>query len=149
MRIIEKSFDELSAAELYGILKLRVDVFVVEQDCPYPDLDDRDREPHTRHLWVPGDAAGEPAAYLRVLRGPDGVWIGRVVAHPSSRGRGVARHLVQHAVDAHESERIDIHAQAHLASWYASFGFEGVGEEFLEDGIPHLAMVRPARRRTP
>ena len=141
MRVIEKAFAELSGYELYDILKLRVDVFVVEQDCPYPELDDRDREPETRHLWIPGEST-PIAAYLRVLLGVDGVWIGRVVAHPSVRGTGAASHLLRHAIDAHPGERFDIHAQAHLAGWYATFGFEGVGEEFLEDGIPHLAMVR-------
>lgn len=149
MQVVERSFAGLTTAELYAILRLRVDVFVIEQECPYPELDGRDLEPATRHLWVPGDASGangEPsiAAYLRVLQGADGVWIGRVIAHPSARGRGIARGLVRHAVDAHRHERIDIHAQAHLAGWYASFGFEAVGEEFLEDGIAHLAMVRRA-----
>lgn len=149
MEVVDKAFADLTPSELYAILRLRVDVFVVEQECPYPELDGRDLEPATRHLWVPGDVThphGEPsiAAYLRVLRDADAVRIGRVVTHPGHRNNGIGAALFRAAVDAHPGERIDIDAQAHLADWYARFGFERTGDVFLEDGIPHVAMVRPA-----
>lgn len=138
MTIVEKSFAELSAAELYEILRLRVDVFVVEQECAYPELDGRDLEPATRHLWLAD--GGTIVAYLRVLRDPDGFRIGRVVTHARHRGGGVGRRLFQAAVDAHSGERIDIEAQSHLAGWYETFGFRVVGEEFLDYGIAHVPM---------
>lgn len=142
MRIIDKAFPELTVHELYAILRLRMDVFVVEQACAYPELDGRDAEPETRHLWVPADGDGLPgiATYLRVLNDGDGVRIGRVVTSPGHRGRGLSGALLRHAIDANAHARIDIDAQSHLSRWYEGFGFQVNGEEFLEDGIPHLPM---------
>lgn len=148
MLVVDKSFAQLTAAELYAILRLRVDVFVVEQACAYPELDGRDQEPQTRHVWVPAaPETGVPiAAYLRVLYEEGAVRIGRVATHPEHRGSGLGSALFQRAVDAHMGQRIDIEAQAHLKAWYATFGFESRGDVFLDAGIPHVAMVRMPSR---
>ncbi|TRY17230.1 GNAT family N-acetyltransferase [Tessaracoccus rhinocerotis] len=142
---IDKAFADLTTRELYEILRLRVDVFVVEQACAYPELDGHDLVPTTRHVWIPGDAATGPIAYLRVLRASEALRIGRVVTHPDSRGRGLARMLLRSTVEAHADERIDIDAQAHLTAWYEQFGFRVSGDEFLDFGIPHLPMTRMPR----
>jgi ElaA protein len=129
-------FHELDPATLYAILRLRVDAFVVEQACAYPDLDGLDTEPSRWHLWVP-DEAGVP-----VLGEPDGTArISRVVTHPSHRGRGLAAALVSEAL-ARCPATVVLNAQSHLAGWYTRFGFEVDGPEFLEDGIPHTPMRR-------
>ena len=142
-RVLEALGGELPATALYGILRLRAEVFVVEQECVYLDPDGRDLEPSTRHLWVEDD--GAVVAALRVLRESDGATsIGRVVTAPTHRSRGLAAELVKTAlVDAVHPVRIN--AQSHLVDWYARFGFVIDGEEFLEDGIPHTPMVRGGR----
>ena len=135
---------------LYAILRLRVDVFVVEQSCAYPELDGRDAEPGAELLW----AAEGPAvvATLRVLHDPDGARrVGRVATAAAARSRGVASQLMRAAlercaeVDADAPVVLD--AQAHLAGWYARFGFDVAGERFDEDGIPHVPMRRAPRPR--
>ena len=134
-------FGELDTRTLYALLTLRVDVFVVEQACPYPELDGRDLEAGTRHLWVEED--GAVLAYLRTLREPDGrVRIGRVATAAPARGRGLAARLMRAALAELGAAGVDLHAQAHLVGWYAAFGFEPAGAEFLEDGIPHVPMHR-------
>lgn len=141
--IISKRFDELTTTELYELLRLRGDVFVVEQTCPYPDLDGRDTEPGTMHHWIAGHA-GEPVivAYLRTLAEPDGTTrIGRVVTAPSARGRGLAALLVEH-VGTTTAGPITLDAQSYLADWYRHLGYEVDGAEFVEDGIPHVPMRR-------
>jgi ElaA protein len=132
-------FAELSTGVLYGILKLRSDVFVVEQECAYPDIDGRDVEPDALHLW--SEADGEIAAYLRVLNGPpDGVSrIGRVVTAPSARGQGLAAALMHRALAATVGPVV-LDAQSYLVDWYRAFGFHVIGDEFLDDGIPHTPM---------
>lgn len=130
----------------YALLRLRSDVFVVEQACAYPDLDGRDTEPTTEHRWAhePGDPAAV-LAYLRVLSDPAGVRVGRVVTAPSARGRGVAGELVAQVVAEHgATSTVVLDAQSHLAGWYARYGFVRDGEDFVEDGIPHTPMTRPA-----
>lgn len=133
-------FAELDAATGYAVWRLRQDVFVVEQRCPYPDLDGRDTEVTTRH--VVGREEGEVVGYVRVL--DDGeVWrIGRVVLAASVRGRGLADPLLTAALAACPDRDVVLDAQSPLQGWYASLGFEVVGEEFLEDGIAHLPMRR-------
>lgn len=134
---------DVTAAELYPLLRLRVDVFVVEQACPYPDLDGRDLLPDTLQVWA-HDGGGEVLGCLRVLRaGSAAPAIGRVVTAPAARGRGVAAALLEHAVGlCGPDAAIDLHAQAHLEHWYARFGFERAGAGYDEDGIPHVPMVR-------
>jgi ElaA protein len=138
-------FGELNTGELVEILRLRIDVFVVEQGCPYPEIDGRDDEPATRHVWI-DDSAGRPAAYLRLLDDDDVRRIGRVVTRPSSRGEGLAGRLVHHALATSEGPWV-LDAQSHLARWYESFGFVQDGAEFLEDGISHVPMRRKAAGR--
>lgn len=138
-----QGIDGIPARTLYRIARLRQEVFVVEQACAYPDLDGRDLEPTTTQIWAE-DASGEIAATLRVLderhQEPDLRSIGRVVTAPAWRGRGVAAALLEAAIAQCGGGPILIHAQAHLAPWYGRFGFAACGEEFLEDGIPHLPM---------
>lgn len=136
-------FAELDAATLYALLRLRVDVFVVEQACAYPELDGRDTEPGTRHLWL--TAAGVTTGYLRLLDDPDGVVrIGRVVVAPSARGAGVAGRLMASALAEAGERPAVLDAQAHLVRLYERHGFAVTGPEYLEDGIPHVPMARPA-----
>lgn len=136
------AFEELSPHDLYAILRLRSDVFVVEQDCVFLDLDDRDREPTAEHLWTTdGDGV---TATLRLLDDGGGTWsIGRIVARPDVRSRGVAAHLVRAGIDRlRELEATTAHlgAQAQLREWYARFGFRQSGPRYLEDGILHVPM---------
>lgn len=134
--------DQLSPARLYDLLRLRVDVFVVEQHCPYPELDGRDGEPATLHLWT-ADGSGRPTAYLRVLAESDGcARIGRVCTQLDHRGGGLAARLMDRAIRETEGRRVLLNAQSHLRGWYERFGFTVDGAEFLEDGIPHLPMCR-------
>jgi ElaA protein len=136
---------DLDAATLYRLLRLRAAVFVVEQRCAYQDLDGRDLEPDTRHLWL--EVAGAPVAYLRVLADPDGAArIGRVCVDPGHRGRGLAQALMRAALEAAGAREVRLSAQSYLVDFYAGLGFEVTGPEFLEDGIPHLPMTRPAGR---
>lgn len=141
-RVVDALGGELKAPALYGILKLRAEVFVVEQDCAYLDPDGRDLEPSTRHLWVE-DEAGVVVAALRVLQEAEGSSIGRVVTSPSHRSRGLAAQLVEQAL-GEATRPVRINAQSHLVDWYARFGFEVAGGEFVEDGIPHTPMVMGA-----
>ncbi|PRY16718.1 GNAT family N-acetyltransferase [Kineococcus rhizosphaerae] len=139
----EAALADLPPAVLYALLRLRVDVFVVEQECAYPELDGRDLEPDCVHVWA--ESGGVPVAALRVLRDPDGRGrIGRVATAPASRGAGVAGTLVRRALELLDGDEVVLDAQAHLVDWYARFGFVAQGEEFLEDRIPHRTMVRPA-----
>jgi ElaA protein len=134
---------ELTSTTLYALLRLRVDVFVVEQRCPYPELDGRDVEASTVHLWLEHD--GTPVAYLRILREPDGAArIGRVVVPASVRGAGHAVRLLEAALDVVDGRECVLDSQAHLVGFYARFGFRRAGDEFYEDGIPHVPMRRPA-----
>jgi ElaA protein len=140
------AFADLRPHELYGILRLRSEVFVVEQDAVYLDADGRDAEPSTVHWWVE-DAVdgGAPVvvacARLLLSRGSPGSSIGRVVTHAAHRRRGLAGRVVDEALRV-APRPVTIHAQAHLEGWYARrFGFVREGGEFLEDGIPHVSMV--------
>ena len=134
-------FDELSAAQLYDLLRLRTDVFVVEQECAYPELDGRDTEPGTEHVWT-GDGRG-PRAYLRVLVDADGALrIGRVCTRADARGAGEAARLVADVLARHAGRQVVLDAQSYLVGFYRRFGFEPVGPEFVEDGIPHVPMGR-------
>ncbi|MCD4722938.1 MAG: GNAT family N-acetyltransferase [Desulfobacula sp.] len=143
-----KPFNQLDRDELYELLKFRVDVFVVEQNCPYPEMDDKDRHLETLHLA--GKAKdGKLLAYLRIL--PPGlsfkeVSIGRVVVAKESRRQGISDTLLKIALDqinrTWPSENIRIGAQVYLRKFYESHGFEAVSQDYLEDGIPHIDMIR-------
>jgi ElaA protein len=131
---------DIDPLALYGLLKLRVDVFVVEQECPYPELDGRDVEPDARMLWIEED--GEVLATVRLLCDGDDRRIGRVATAASARGRGLAAQLMERALADCPGRLVRLDAQAHLEGWYARFGFAVDGEPFLEDGIPHVPMSR-------
>jgi ElaA protein len=137
------AFADLAGGTLYDLLRLRVDVFVVEQHCPYPELDGRDVEPGTRHVWVTAGDGGAPLAYLRVLAEPDGsARIGRVCVAASSRGAGLAQELMAVALAEVGDRDCVLDAQTYLVPFYQGFGFTADGPEFLEDGIAHVPMKR-------
>jgi len=131
------SFAELSTTTLYELLRLRSEVFVVEQACVYADIDGRDLEPTTRHLWI--SEGGTVAAYLRVLDDGDVLRIGRVVTAATHRHQGLAGRLVEAALATTEGPVV-LHAQSYLTAWYEAFGFRADGPEYLDDGIPHVPM---------
>jgi ElaA protein len=142
-----KTFETLTVQELYPILQLRSKVFVVEQNCPYLDMDDKDQK--SIHLWAAAEAGGPAIAYCRLL--PPGVSyqecsIGRVVTDPDVRKNGSGRMLMQNAIAYIEREWqepvIRIGAQLYLKAFYESLGFLQSSEEYLEDGIPHIEMIR-------
>jgi ElaA protein len=138
------SFRDLDTTTLYAILKLRADVFVVEQNCVYSDLDGRDTEPGTRHLWIShGD---EIRAYLRILDDGHAERIGRVVTAPKARGAGLAGRLVDHALTIIGNRPSVLDAQSHLVRFYAKYGYRQTGPEYVEDGIPHVPMIKEAPR---
>ncbi len=140
LAITAQPFATLDAATAYDAWRLRQQVFVVEQECPYPDLDGRDPEPGTRHVLLTED--GTLIGYARVLDDATTWRVGRVVLAPSARGRGLADQLVHTALEVCPDRDVVLDAQSPLAGWYATFGFTPDGEEFLEDGIPHVPMRR-------
>jgi ElaA protein len=135
------TFEELDALTAYDVWRLRQQVFVVEQQSPYPDLDGRDGEPGTRHLL--SEADGTVLAYARVL--DDGEWarIGRVLVAPEARGRGLAAELVRTALEVIGDREVRLDAQTGLRDWYASYGFVATGPDFDDDGVIHVPMRRP------
>jgi len=147
-----KTFTDLSLNQLYDLLKLRVDVFVVEQTCYYPDLDgdkdQLDRHPQTVHLL--GYQEEQLVAYLRILpKGqsyPEHISIGRVATANYARGGGLGHELMSEALQLCQSafpqENIKISAQQHLKQYYQKHGFSQVSEMYLEDGIPHIGMTK-------
>ena len=134
-------FADLDPLTAYRLWALRSEIFVVEQDCPYLDLDGRDLEPSARHLWV--EQHGEPVATLRLLDDGDALRIGRVATAAPARGRGLAARLVRAAVTLAGDRPVVLDAQSHLVDWYAGLGFAASGRGFVEDGIPHTPMRRP------
>ena len=147
MQMTIKAFDKLTTPELYALLKLRCDVFVVEQSCPYPDPDGRDILCH--HLMV--TEGGALIACLRILPAGltfDEVSIGRVAVAEDRRGGGIARRMMvkamAHARSAMGAGPIKISAQEYLTDFYASLGFAAVSDPYLEDGIPHVDMLSPS-----
>lgn len=139
--------DALDIGTFYAILRLRVDVFVVEQQCPYPELDGLDTRPDTEHWWVEVDSV--VVATLRVLNPAGRPRIGRVATASTARGRGHAATAMRAALESLDAERapeVTLEAQAHLVQWYGSFGFVPTGHTYLEDGIPHVSMLRRSRR---
>jgi ElaA protein len=143
-----KTFQELELEELFDLLKLRVDVFVVEQKCAYPELDDHDRHQETRHL-LGHDEVGQMIAYARLLspgcRFPE-VNLGRFVVKAELRKKGIGHQLLQKALQ--ESSRcwpkapMRISAQDYLQTFYEQYGFIRISDVYLEDGIPHVEMVK-------
>ena len=140
-----KTFPELTTTELYEIIKARVNVFVVEQDCPYPDLDDNDQK--AIHLWAEDN--GEVLAYCRIfdkgIRYPE-TSIGRVITTENGSGTGLGRQLISYALDIIENRlrtrEVRISAQDYLLKFYSDFGFLNTGTKYMEDNIPHTEMIR-------
>lgn len=145
-----KTFEALSVDELYEILKARQDVFGVEQNCVYQDADDLDR--YSWHLFAQSTEDVTPVkveAYLRVVRPTykyDEPSIGRVLTSALFRGKGTGKLLMEKGVALVEAEYpgrpIRISAQQYLQAFYSNFGFKTVSEPYLEDGIPHIEMLR-------
>lgn len=140
-----KTFSELTTPELYEIIKARINVFVVEQDCPYPDLDDNDQK--AIHLWA--EKEGEVLAYCRIfdkgVKYPE-TSIGRVVTTENGRGTGLGKQLIKYALEIIENRlgtsEVRISAQDYLLKFYSDFGFHDTGKKYLEDNIPHTEMFR-------
>lgn len=140
-----KIFEELTAAELYRIIKARIDVFVVEQKCLYADLDGKDES--ALHLWA--EKNGEVVAYCRIF--PQGVKypeasIGRVLTTTKGRGQNIGRQMMKFAVEIIENRcgtsGVRISAQDYLLRFYSEFGFQDTGKKYFEDNIPHTEMLR-------
>lgn len=140
-------FRQLSTEQLYAVLRLRQEIFVVEQDCVYLDLDGQDQQ--AIHMFL--SRGPDIVAYQRCL--PPGISypessLGRIVVQPDARGAQLGRDLVQRGIDHNlrhwPDNDICISAQAHLQGFYSSMGFIGEGQEYIEDGIPHRQMRYPA-----
>ncbi|PKH03564.1 GNAT family N-acetyltransferase [Psychromonas sp. MB-3u-54] len=138
-------FNKLSTAQLYELIKLRVDVFVVEQNCPYPELDSKDNLDGVHHLL--GVRHGEIIACARLLPAGttyENVSIGRVATKDTARGNGLGHQLLSNALKQCENlwpgQTIDIGAQQHLVLFYQGHGFKPTSAMYLEDGIPHIDM---------
>ena len=142
MRLLVAGPDELPVRTAYDVWRLRQQVFVVEQDCPYPDLDGRDLEDSARHVVLIDDEDAVVGT-LRVL--DDGGWarIGRVVVAPGARGRGLAAVMMDRAMALCGDREVRLDAQTGLTAFYEGYGFAVTGPEFDEDGVMHVPMSRP------
>lgn len=141
--IVIKDWESLSKGELYAILRIRQEVFVVEQNCPYLDLDNHDQ--HSYHLWTEDEKG--ITGYTRILP-PGQIYneasIGRVITAERVRRQGIGRFVMDESMRfaiENFGKPIRIMAQSYLLSFYESYGFVIEGEEFLEDGLPHYYMV--------
>lgn len=143
--MVALEYDDLSLDQLYEILRLRQEVFVVEQDCPYLDADNVDQ----KSIHVLGTMDDQLIAYSRVI--PPNVTfkgyssIGRIVTKKTQRGKGYGKHIIDYSIalckEKYHEMPIKIGAQTYLLEYYQSFGFNRVGETYLEDGIEHQEMV--------
>jgi len=142
-----RRFEQLNNDQLYELIKLRVDIFVVEQECPYPELDEKDRVIDTHHLTAYQDS--KIVAYARLL--PPGVSypdssIGRFAVDDSLRHQGIGTLLMKNCLEQvailWPDDDIRVSAQSYLKEFYQSFGFTQTSESYLEDGIPHIEMLK-------
>ena len=144
--IFDQSFHEIKPFTFHEILRLRINIFVVEQNCPYPELDGFDVDSETRHIWI--EDKESPVSYLRVLRSSEGIYrIGRVATSLNNRHKGLAQSLIEHVIKTTSGELV-LDAQTYLENWYKEMGFETNGEPFEEgcghdmnSGILHVPMV--------
>ena len=147
MELITKHFSELSPEELYDILKARVDVFVVEQNCPYPEIDGKDKDAY--HIFL-RDENGI-AAYLRVLKGgvsfPEPA-LGRILTTRRGEGLGacIVNEGIRFAEEKQGAEKIRIEAQVYAKGFYEKLGFRQCSEPFMDDGIEHIEMIREKKK---
>lgn len=146
MEIVIKTFNQLDTQTLYTILQLRTQVFVVEQDCVYQDLDGKD----TNALHIIGYINNTICAYTRCFNGGfyfDQASIGRVVVAPEFRKEKLGKKIMEASITAiyntYGIQPIKVSAQTYLLKFYNSLGFKATGLEYLEDGIPHIAMIKP------
>lgn len=139
MQVRIKSFEDLTNRVLYEILKLRVDVFVVEQKCPYPEIDGKDY--NAFHIYL--ENQGEIIAYARVYKEKDEIHIGRVIAKERRKGHAtlILKEAIKAAKKFYQAKEIHIEAQTYAKKLYEKVGFEEVSEAFLLDGIEHVKMV--------
>lgn len=146
IRFEVKRFDELSVTELYKILRLRAEIFIVEQDCVYQDIDNKDQ----KAIHVIGYKNEEIVAYTRLFKAGDyydeNASFGRVVVSEKERKYGYGHNLIKVSIQAIEAnfktKRVKISAQKYLKKFYESHGFICSGKEYMEDGIPHIAMIK-------
>ena len=140
-----KSFQELSLEEFHDIIALRIQIFIIEQNCPYQEVDGKDKLAH--HLFFKNEM-DEIIAITRIL--PQGisyaeVAIGRVVVHEDYRGTGLGNQLMADSMnfvkDKYGEVPVRLSAQKHLENYYGNHGFKSTGKEYLEDGIPHVEML--------
>ena len=146
MQWILKKYKVLTLDEFHDILQLRTDVFVVEQNCPYPEIDGKDKIAF--HFFAK-DSTNTMVAYTRIFKAGDyykEAAFGRVVVHTNFRNQKLGYLLVKKTIDSmiqlFGKTPIKIGAQTHLRNFYGSFGFTQVGEAYIEDGIPHIYMVK-------
>ncbi len=145
-----RTWGELSLDEFFEIARVRTEVFFLEQRIDEEELDERDREETTEHVWISDDRG--VAAYLRVVvdeQPQEGNrdarrLIGRVVTRADRRGQGLARRLIEHVIERHGHEPLALHSQSYIQPLYAALGFEPYGDEYVEAGIPHVSMYRAA-----
>lgn len=144
MKFVIKKFNELTVEELYKILRVRNEVFVVEQTCIYQDCDNKDYNSY--HLYLEED--NEIVGYLRIVNkgiSYDEISIGRVLVKESHRNRGISRKIMLEAIKFIEEElnstEIRLSGQVYIKGFYESLGFKQVSEEYLEDDIPHVEML--------
>ncbi|MGB0149853.1 MAG: GNAT family N-acetyltransferase [Flavobacteriales bacterium] len=147
-----KPWKDITRDEWHALVRLRVDVFVVEQDCPYSDLDGKDLR--AWHVWKEGEDVAKGTAMLACARvlGPGVSYaepsIGRVATRRDRRSEGLGKELMERSIEVCErtwpGQDIRISAQCYLEAWYGELGFRSVGEPYLEDGIPHIQMLRSA-----
>ncbi|MDU5186779.1 MAG: GNAT family N-acetyltransferase [Finegoldia magna] len=138
MNTIIKPFDQLTTEELFHIYKLRVDVFVVEQQCPYHEIDDIDLIAH--HIYLQQNT--NILAYCRLYQQNDAYHIGRVIASPKRKGYGtqIMKTAIEFAINNLHADTIIIEAQTYATKFYEKLGFVQTSEPFEEDGIPHIQM---------
>ena len=144
MKWYVKKFSELDSLTFFKLAKARIDIFVVEQECAYPELDDVDILEETRHIYCL-DNEGEVVAYSRCYQKPLQVTaIGRVIITEPNRGKGLASALMKESLhvcmNVWPDSKVQLSAQTHLTPFYARLGFNAISDSYLEDGIPHTDM---------
>lgn len=143
MNIICRSFDELTPTMLYDLIQLRIAVFVLEQDCLYQELDNKDQ--HANHILIYDNK--QLVGYARVLYDEEkqAVSFGRLASHPKARGNGIGKMLMDEIMlffkQHHPDKKYVISAQCYVTEFYQRYGFNPEGETYLEDGLPHILMI--------
>ena len=144
MKITTYTYQQLSKEKLYQIIRLRLEVFVLEQNCIYQDLDNKDQ----KAIHLVGEEDGKVIAYTRLFKKGDyfeNASVGRVIVKKESRKKDYGKIIMQKSIEElkneHNEENIEISAQKYLIKFYDDLGFKKIGEEYLEDNIPHIKMV--------